>query len=157
MIFYVPTFNVGKFFSLVYNSFMARIYITTSFKGIENKEETENLCSVVKKSGFLDFCFIRDVENYQKVFDNPKKLMKKALKEIKKSDFLLIDMSDKPTGRAIEAGMAYTLGKKVVVIMKQGTQIKDTVRGIANIIIEYNLIEDITPKLQTYLSSCHKK
>jgi hypothetical protein len=32
-----------------------------------------------------DFCFIRDVENYQKVFDNPKELMKRALEEIIKS------------------------------------------------------------------------
>ncbi|MDO8570720.1 MAG: hypothetical protein Q7R97_04010 [Candidatus Daviesbacteria bacterium] len=130
---------------------MARIYITTSFKGTENKEETESLCSLIKEAGFEDFCFIRDIENYQKIFNNPKDLMEKAFEEIKKSDFLLIDMSDKPTGRAIEAGIAYAIGKKIIVTMKQGTKIKDTTRGIADVIIEYNSLEDIIPKLQTYL------
>lgn len=126
---------------------MPRVYITTSFQNTENKEEIEYLCSLVREAGFEDFCFIRDVEHYQHVFDNPKDLMDRALQEIKQCDYLLIDMTDKPTGRAIEAGMAYALGKKVVVIMKKGTVIKDTTRGIASKIIEYENIEDITPVL----------
>jgi len=64
--------------------------------------------------------------------------MHRAKQEIAKSDALLIDVTDKPTGRAIEAGIAYALGKKIILIMKKGTKIKDTSRGIANVIIEYN-------------------
>lgn len=127
---------------------MQRIYITTSFQNTENKEEIEHLCDLIRKSSFEDFCFIRDVEQYRHVFDNPKDLMKRALKEIEKSDYLLIDMTEKPTGRAIEAGMAYALGKKIIVIMKKGTVIKDTTRGIANKIIEYENIEDVIPILR---------
>lgn len=119
-----------------------RCYITSSFG--DSKEEIEKLCSVVKSAGFEDFSFIRDVENYRKVFDNPKDLMKRSEDEIKKSDALLIDMTNKPTGRAIEAGMAYALGKKIIAIMKKGTQIKDTTRGIADTIIEYDVIDDIS-------------
>jgi nucleoside 2-deoxyribosyltransferase len=122
---------------------MLRMFITASFKNGENKEEIEHLCSLVKKTGFIDFCFIRDVENYQKVFNDPQELMKRAKEEMKKSDYLLIDMTDKPTGRAIEAGMAYAMGKKVVVIMKKGTQIKDTTRGISFLVIEYDSIDEI--------------
>lgn len=138
---------------MLYNSFMNKIMITVSFQGEENKEEIDELCSLVRQAGFEDFCFVRDVENYQKVFDNPKNLMARALQEIKNCDYLLIDMSDKPTGRAIEAGMAYTLGKKVVVIMKKGTVIKDTTKGIADIIVEYESIKDILPKLKEYLKT----
>lgn len=126
---------------------MLRIFITASFQNGENKEEIECLCSLVKKAGFTDFCFIRDVENYQKVFADPKVLMEKAKEEIEKSDYLLIDMTDKPTGRAIEAGIAYALGKKIVVIMKKGTQIKDTTRGISASIIEYDHVGDIVKPL----------
>lgn len=118
-----------------------RIYITSSFE--DSRKEIERLCSIVKLAGFEDFSFIRDIENYEKIFDDPKRLMKSAEDEIKKSDALLIDMTDKPTGRAIEAGMAYSLGKKIIVIMKRGTKIKDTTRGIANYIVEYDTIEDI--------------
>ncbi len=119
-----------------------RVYITSSFG--DSKEDIEYLCSIVRSAGFEDFSFIRDVENYQKVFDDPKELMQRTKEEIQKSDALLIDMTEKPTGRAIEAGIAYSLRKKVVVIMKKGTKIKDTVRGIADEVIEYQIIEDIS-------------
>jgi len=126
-----------------------RCYITSSFG--DSKEEIERLCSVVKSAGFEDFSFIRDVERYQKVFDNPKDLMKRSEDEIRKSDALLIDMTDKPTGRAIEAGMAYSLGKKIIAIMKRGTRIKDTTRGISDVIVEYGVIEDISGGLREAL------
>ncbi|KKU47403.1 MAG: hypothetical protein UX88_C0011G0008 [Candidatus Woesebacteria bacterium GW2011_GWC2_47_16] len=124
-----------------------RIFITASFEEDGNREEVEKLCNLVKSAGFEDFCFIRDVEHYQKIFNNPVELMKRAKEEIEKSDYLLIDMTDKPTGRAIEAGMAYALGKKVVVIMKRGTRVKDTTRGISTTIIEYDKVDEIVGPL----------
>ncbi|MFH0852853.1 MAG: nucleoside 2-deoxyribosyltransferase [bacterium] len=127
-----------------------RIYITSSFGDSNSKAETEKLCSIVRSAGLEDFSFARDVENYQKIFDNPRDLMKRSEDEIRKSDALLIDMTDKPTGRAIEAGMAYSLGKKIIVTMKKGTQIKDTTRGIADVIIEYDAIEDIITELKDF-------
>ncbi|HEX8923340.1 MAG TPA: nucleoside 2-deoxyribosyltransferase, partial [Patescibacteria group bacterium] len=75
-------------------------------------------------------------------------VMNRAMDEIKKSDWLLIDMTDKPTGRAIEAGMAFAAGKNIVAIMKKGTIIKDTVKGISKAVIEYDKIEDILPELK---------
>ena len=123
-----------------------RLYVTSSFG--DSEEEIEKLCSLVRLAGFEDFSFIRDVEHYQKVFDNPKDLMKRSEDEIKKSGALLIDVTDKPTGRAIEAGMAYALGKKVLVITRRGTKIKDTTRGIADTVVEYDAIEDISEGLR---------
>jgi len=103
---------------------------------------------LVKSAGFEDFCFIRDVEKYQKIFDSPEELMQRSKEEIEKSDALLIDMTQKPTGRALEAGIAYVLGKKIIVIMKRGTKIKDTVRGIADMVIEYDELNDIIAELK---------
>lgn len=130
-----------------------RIFITSSFQRGKNKQDIEKLCALIKSTGFEDFSFIRDIENYQKVFNDPNKLMIRAKEEIKKSEYLLIDITDKPTGRAIEAGIAYALGIKVIVIMKKGTKIKDTTRGISHQIIEYDKIEDIVPPL-TQITSC---
>lgn len=126
-----------------------RIYITSSFG--DSKEEIEKLCLIVRSAGFKDFSFIRDVENYEKTFDDPKDLMRRAAEEIKQSDALLIDMTDKPTGRAIEAGMAYALDKKIIVIFKKGTRVKDTTVGIADALIEYDSIEDIAERLRKVL------
>ena len=125
-----------------------KIFITASYKEGKNKNEIERLCSLVNKSGFKDFCFIRDIENYQKIFDNPKELMEKAKSEIAKSDVLLIDMTHKSTGRAIEAGIAFAQNKKIITIMKKGTKIKDTTKGISDAIVEYNKIEDIVEPLE---------
>jgi len=132
-----------------------KIYITSSFG--DSPETIERLCAIVRSAGFEDFSFIRDIENFQKVFDDPKELMQRAKKEIKKCDALLIDMTDKPTGRSIEAGMAYAFGKKIVVIMKRGTQIKDTTRGIADLITEYDELEDIAADLKKYSPSLEKQ
>lgn len=133
-----------------------KLFITAPFRNGANKEEIENLCKVIKESGFIDFCFIRDVENYQKIFHDPKELMKRAREEIIKSDALLLDMTSKPTGRAIEAGIAYALNKRIIVIMKKGAIIKDTTRGIADIVIEYDDLDDIIPILKQLLSRWQK-
>lgn len=131
--------------SVTENNNDMRVFVTASFG--DDKENTNNLCAVVKAAGFEDFCFVRDVENFEKKFSDTKKLMQQAKEDIEKSDALLIDMSDKPTGRAIEAGIAYALGKKIIVVMKKGTVIKDTTRGIADFIIEYEKIGDILTDL----------
>ncbi|MEX0650297.1 MAG: hypothetical protein WD200_04800 [Candidatus Andersenbacteria bacterium] len=127
---------------------MPRVFITASFEHGKNKDEIEHLCSLVKEAGFEDFCFIRDVEHYEKVFNDAHELMKRTAQEIQKSDYLLLDMTDKPTGRAVEAGMAYAMRKKVILIAKEGTVIKDSVRGVAEGVIEYKDIQDIVPGLK---------
>lgn len=88
----------------------------------------------------------------QKIFNDPKDLMQRAKQEIVRSDALLIDMTDKLTGRAIEAGIAYALGKKVIVIMKKGTKIKDTTKGISDLVVEYEQIQDIVPEIKDFLN-----
>ena len=128
-----------------------KIFITSSFG--DSQETIEKLCSIVRSAGLEDFSFIRDIENFQKVFLDPKELMQRAKEEIVKCDALLIDMTEKPTGRSIEAGMAYALGKKIVVIMKRGTQIKDTTRGIADVVVEYNELENIATDLRHFVEN----
>jgi nucleoside 2-deoxyribosyltransferase len=120
-----------------------QIYITAPFKWIENKSEIENLCNVVKTSWFEDFCFIRDVEHYQKIFENSHELMQKAREEIEKCDALLIDFDGPASGRMIELGMAYALNKKIILIAKNNIIIKSTVEWVTDGIIRYEKLEDI--------------
>lgn len=126
-----------------------KVFITASFKEGENKKEIEQLCLIVKNAGFEDFCFIRDVENYQKVFNDPKELMSRAREEIKKCDVLLFDATEKSTGRTVELGLAFSYNKKIVVVAKEGSVIKDTVLGVADAVITYNTIVDIQKDLSS--------
>ncbi len=127
-----------------------RLYITATFKGTENRAEVEALCALVARAGWEDFCFVRDVEGWQPVFDDPRDLMIRSLDEIRACDALLIDLTRKPTGRAYEAGMAYALGLPVILIMRRGTPLKATSLGIAAAIIEYDTLEDIVMPLRQF-------
>ena len=73
--------------------------------------------------------------------------MRRSLREIMRCDALLLDLTTKPTGRALEAGMAYATGRRVIVIAARGTPIKATVGGIADAVIEYDALEDIAAPL----------
>jgi len=128
-----------------------KIFITAPFKEGENKSEIEGLCGLVREAGFDDFCFIRDIENYQKMFHNPRELMSRAKSEILKCDALLIDLSTSSTGRALEAGIAFGAGKKIIVIINKGTRLRDTAKGVADKIIEYIDLADIVEPLKKFL------
>lgn len=131
-----------------------KVYVTATFKNDENRQEIEQQCSIIKNAGFEDFCFIRDIEHYQKTFSDPKKLMARAKEEISKCDAILFSVTEElSTGRIIEVGIAYSLNKKIIVIMKEGMTIKDTLRGVADSVITYQNIEDIQSKLSRLLAN----
>lgn len=132
-----------------------KIYITSRFKNFsENKDEIEKLCSAVRGAGMQDFHFIRDIENYQpNFFKNQKDLWSAALKYLNECDALLIDISDSPSGgRLVEAGMAYSLKKPIIVIVKNGVEYKEFYEGIADLIIKYTDIRDISTSLGEFFS-----
>ncbi len=130
-----------------------KIFITHTFKGIENKTEIEELCQIVHDSGWEDYSFVRDAENYTKKFSTSKEMMFAAKEAISKCDALLFDMTDPSVGKAIEAGIAYSLGKKVIVIFQKNAEKRNTILGIADLIVEYDQIEDIKLPLTNYLST----
>lgn len=129
-----------------------KVYVTARFKSNENRAEIEELCKAVQESGMEDFCFVRDVENYRKTFDDPHELWTRSLLEIRSCDVLLIDVSDAPTGgRVVEAGIAYALSMPIFVIVKNGIEFKELYSGIATRIFYYDAYNDITPQLERYL------
>ena len=124
-----------------------KIYITAPFRDWENKDKIEYICSMVRRSWFEDYCFVRD----EKMFDDEYEMMRRAKEKIEKCEALLIDYDGPTHGRMIELGIAYAMNKKIVLITKRWTHIKDTVRGVSNSIIEYENIEDIIePMKKTY-------
>ncbi len=128
-----------------------KVFITTTFKGDSNKDYIEKISELVRKSGFEDFSFIRDVEDYVSIPD-AHELMHRASEEIAKCDALLLDYDGPGHGCMIELGIAYAHKKKNIVITKKGTNIKKTILGVADTVIEYENIDDIlSPLSQLYL------
>lgn len=127
-----------------------KIFITSRFKGSsENKADIDKLCAAVRDAGMEDCHFIRDVQHYQpNFFKDEKELWAAALNYLTECDALLVDISDSPSGgRLVEAGMAYSLGKPIYVIVKNGVEYKDFYNGIATSIFKYDEIGDITEQL----------
>jgi hypothetical protein len=52
----------------------------------------------------------------------------------------------------IELGMAYALNKKIVLITKKWTAIKETVRGVTDVVVEYDQWRDIIKPLAAWLN-----
>lgn len=127
-----------------------KMYITARFKGIKNKGDIEGLCAAVRESGLQDFCFIRDIENFQRTFPDTKQLWARTKIELKQCQALLIDVSDDPGGgRVIEAGMAFALEIPIIVIVKKGVQYNQHYNGIAAKVIEYDSYADIIEPLKS--------
>jgi hypothetical protein len=126
-----------------------KIYVTARFKGLENKADIEALCAAVRHAGHQDYCFIRDVEHYQKVFNTPKEVWDRTKLELKTCEALLIDISDNPSGgRVIEAGMAFALDMPIYVAVHLGIDYKPVYDGIATKVITYSSLAEITAGLQ---------
>lgn len=116
------------------------------------KKEIENLCDFVSKSGFEVFCFVRDIEGFEKFNGTSIELMNRARLEISKSDYFLVDYDGPSTGRFIEMGIAFALGKKIIVIKSKNINLKNTIEGVADFIIEYEKFEEIIPQLTKLLN-----
>lgn len=94
------------------------------------------------------------VYDYHKKATN-KQMMSQALKEIKRSDLLIAELSYKSIGIGLEVGYAKALGKNVIYIHKKGTELSTTMDGIADFRIEYKNIEGLLKKLKTVLLEIH--
>jgi 2'-deoxynucleoside 5'-phosphate N-hydrolase len=124
-----------------------KLFITTHFN--PNVQNTAgSIDSLLTSVGIEPYNF---VIAYPEPFSTSKQLMQTAKTEISNCDALLFDATEKSTGRAIEIGIAYTLGKKIIVIAKKGTEIRDTLAGVADLIVEYDQIEDIIDPLTNFL------
>lgn len=116
-----------------------------------NKQEIEAISKAVRDAKMEDFCFVRDVENYMHVFDDPKDLWARVYDELSASDMLLIEISDRPSGgRMVETGMAYVLRKPVVAIKRRGVDHHYVFDGVADRIIEYEDYKDLSSQLKQF-------
>lgn len=129
-----------------------KVYITGHFRGEASQTKIEGLSSAVQAAGMKDFCFVRDVEKYhQHTFDNPKDRWLRINDEIAACDSMFVDIADRSNGsRAVECGIAYALGKPIIVAVKHGTQYKALFDDISSTVIEYQSYKDITQELKAY-------
>lgn len=125
-----------------------KAYLAVKFKeDFSNRELIENISNALRKEGIETSVMARDFEKWGKVRFTPKELMEKTFEKIDASQMLIVEFSEKGVGLGIEAGYAYAKGKPIIVIAKEGSEISDTLRGIAQKVIFYKNPEDIIGKI----------
>lgn len=123
--------------------------------GLEPKivmSRLKQIDETLKECGIDCFICIKDVLNWKFQDKDARFLMDAVLNAIKKAElvFLLLNNPDKSEGLLIEAGIAFSLNKKIIILNKKGI---DTffLKGIANEIIEFDNLEDLKKKLKENL------
>ena len=133
---------------------MKTIYIAYKFKEqnpVKLRERLEELSEVIEESlKCKTFIFFRDAQNWGEKKMDVKELVKRACKEIKKCDVLLVEASEKARGAYFEVGYAKALKKKIIVIHQEGTE-ADFLKAAGDVSIEYEDLEDLREKLESNL------
>lgn len=127
-----------------------KIFISYRFTGEDPKELEETLkhiCDLLIKKGHSHYCSFWDSGNnglFKKNNFTNKQILEHALKEVDKSDcvVILIKSEDKSEGMLIEIGYALAKKKKIILIIKKGVR-TTFVREIADKIIEFENLKEI--------------
>lgn len=121
-----------------------KTYLAIKFKEDgSNKELIERLSKRLEQAGIETVVFFRDYENWGERKFEPKELMRLVHEATNVCDAVLIEFSEKGVGLGIEAGYARAKGKPIHVIAKTGSEISDTLRGIATSITFYDTPETL--------------
>ncbi len=115
-----------------------RAYIGIKFyEDSRNQDEILALSDWLNRVGYNTVCIARDIEKWGTIRLSPQELMQISLAEIDKSDLVVMEMSVKGVGLGIEAGYAYAKGKPVIVLIREGRELSQTMAGIATKVIIY--------------------
>jgi hypothetical protein len=118
-----------------------------------NRDEINSISVALHDDGIRTICIARDVEKWGDVTLSSQELMRITFEEIDKSDFVILEMSEKGVGLGIEAGYAVARKKPLIVLIKQGLVLSNTMQGVADIVIPYGQPEEI--KISAHKKSLH--
>ena len=108
-----------------------------------NRDEIVSLTAALENSSINAYCMARDYEQWGEHRPSLKTLMDVTFDEIRKSDLVVLEMTEKGVGLGIEAGYAVAVGKPVVILIKNDRGVSGTMQGIAAAIIRYNHPDDL--------------
>ena len=129
-----------------------KIYIAYKFQDADKlvlRELLEEVSEILESSGHKTFILFRDVRKWQNIEIPVDKMMGEMFANIKKTDALLaiIQSNQKSEGLLLEAGFAKALGKKLIIAIKKGVNLR-CLKSIADTLIEFDNMDDLKQKLR---------
>jgi len=119
-----------------------------------NRNEIDSISTVLQEDGIETVCIVRDIEKWGDVTLSSQELMKITFEIIDGSDFVILEMSEKGVGLGIEAGYCVAKKKPLIVLLKQGLELSNTMQGIASAVIYYSQPEEI--KISAHNKRMHR-
>jgi 2'-deoxynucleoside 5'-phosphate N-hydrolase len=108
-----------------------------------NRARIEGLSEALLRAGMDTFCVARDLEQWGQSKHAPDELMRRTFHEIDLCQLVVLDLAEKGVGVGIEAGYAHARGIPVIVVAPLGSDISETLRGIAREILRYADVQDL--------------
>ncbi len=128
---------------------MKKVYLSIKYHpNSSNRKVIEELSDALQSAGLKSTIIQRDYEHWGKIKFSPEELMNLTFEVIDNVDLVIVELSEKGVGIGIEAGYAHAKNIPIVVIAKEGSDISDTLRGIAKRIIFYTDTQELVANLK---------
>ena len=128
-------------------------YTTTKNK-FRLEKNLEQLASILSDMGHDTFIFDRDIKNWRNIEIPREESSKMVFSAMTDCDGVIayVDHSELSEGMAMEAGYAKALGKKLIMVVKEGAN-SPRVRSICDLYIEFEDTSDLKEELEDHLNS----
>ena len=131
-----------------------RAYLGIKFhEDNRNKGQVESIRAALQDEGVQTVCIARDVEKWGEVSLSSRELMRISFDEIDESDFVILEMSEKGVGLGIEAGYAVARNIPLIILIKHGLKLSNTMQGIATMVIPYSHPAEV--RISRHINSLH--
>lgn len=125
------------------------------YSGDVSKKLVDDITTALAKLNIHTFVAVRDIEKYGEVkgLDMEHFMPKYTFPEMESSDIMVIEYSESGAGLGMCADHAYCNGVPVYLIAKRGSNISTTVNSVAEKVIFYDDISDITSEFQKLIDN----
>ena len=122
-----------------------KVYITCPVSHTDNRLGIlPEIKSVVEEAGMQPFVF--------QIGGTPDEIFNRDYNELKNSQIVIAEVSERSHGVGIELGLSYGLGLKRILLIEKGQFVSKLAQGIPDtFIIEYQSITDLRPRLMDVL------
>lgn len=133
-----------------------RAFLSLKFyDGDVSKKLVDDITEALAKVNIHTFAAVRDIEKYGSVkgLDMAHFMPKYAFPEMEASDIMIIEYSEAGAGLGMGADHAYCKDIPLYLIAKRGSKISTTVNSVAEKVIFYDEISDITEEFQKLIEN----
>lgn len=124
---------------------MKKAFLAVSYS--HKDELQEEIASIVRILKQLSIKTIVFVNKYSFTLEREKEMMRIAFEEIRDSDIVIAEASNRAIGVGVEIGYAKSFNKPIVYVRKESAEYSSVVGGVSDLKLVYKNVKDLEQKL----------